>query len=205
MDHVIAPVADWAVASRPLHPDLPSGDACLLLALPGAALVAVVDGLGHGPEAATAADRAVSVLRECASRNPLDAVMRCHDGLRGTRGVVLGAAWFEAERNTVTWLGVGNVEGVIQRARPGADPPMEFLLSDAGIVGRRLPRLHARIVALAPGDTLLLATDGIDRRFSREPTASDPPGLAAGRILAEYSRPGEDSMVAVVRYRGAAS
>jgi negative regulator of sigma-B (phosphoserine phosphatase) len=62
---------DWAWAGAALEGD-ESGDACLVAPLPHGALLAVIDGLGHGPEAAVAAREATSLLQvrpERPSRN----------------------------------------------------------------------------------------------------------------------------------------
>jgi hypothetical protein len=57
-------------------------------------LVAVVDGLGHGAEAANAAKVAVRALERGGDR-PLAQLFRdCHQSLIGTRGAVISAASF---------------------------------------------------------------------------------------------------------------
>src|SRR4051812_16934568 len=50
---------EWAVAGRALSGQLESGDAGLVVALARGTLLAVIDGLGHGSEAAAAAGSAV--------------------------------------------------------------------------------------------------------------------------------------------------
>src|SRR5690349_16912748 len=110
---------DWGVAARALPGERASGDLHLVETFPGGVLVAVVDALGHGEEAAIAAQLAVATLAKHAAE-PVDALMqRCHLALRRkTRGVVMSLASFDAAERTMTWLGVGNVEGFVYAADP---------------------------------------------------------------------------------------
>ena len=125
----------------------------------GGVLVAVADGLGHGPEAASAAKTAIAVLEAGQERELGARFLRCHERLRDTRGVVLSLGLFAT--GSLTWLGVGNVDGVLLRSGFGAP---EQLLVRGGVVGRRLPSLELSRLTVARGDTLILATDGIDQR-----------------------------------------
>ena len=195
----MAPGVEWAVASRPRHPDQESGDACLVRALPAGALVAVVDGLGHGPEASAAARTAIALLAESNGEAPVDVMRRCHAGLRSTRGAVMGVAWFDAAWSVMTWVGVGNVTGVLLRA---GGPSREMLLTRGGVVGRQLPPLHPQVVPIGNGDVLALATDGIRESFASTMPRPDALQPAADRILAKFGADDDDALVAVVRYRG---
>src|SRR5258705_7781661 len=203
MGGVSAPVGGGATGARPVGPGQESGDAWLVREPPGGALVAVVDGLGHGPEAAAAARQAIAVLADAEPEDPLRAVGRCHETLRGTRGVVMGLAWLDGTRGAMTWTGVGNVEGVLVRSDRHAVPRREALLARGGVVGRQLPALSAAIVPVAPGDTLVFGTDGIAPRFIGELDAVGSPQSAADHILAAHATGTDDALVLVVRYRGA--
>ena len=175
---------------------------CLVRPLPQGALVAVADGLGHGPEAVEAARRAIGLLEESVGEHPLRSVRRCHEGLAGTRGAVLSLAWIDGAADAMTWIGVGNVEGVLLRADREASPAQEQLLLRAGVVGRQLPTLLASIVPLSPGDTLVFATDGIRPDFAGDLRIAEPPEQAAHRILARHGTGTDDALVVVARYRG---
>src|SRR3954449_7476897 len=107
---------EWAVATRALAGQGESGDAGLVVSLTGGALVAVIDGLGHGSAAATAARAAVRVLSAVAHGSTVDLARRCHAALQGTRGAVMTLACLDAARGTLEWLGIGDVEGVLVRA-----------------------------------------------------------------------------------------
>jgi hypothetical protein len=62
--------------------------------------------------------------------------------------------------------------------------------------------LHASVVALAQGDTLILATDGIHSDFGNTVNLFDPPQDLADRILAKYGKTTDDALVLVARYLG---
>ena len=95
-----APLLHWGVATLALAGQRESGDLHLVKPVDGGALVAVVDGLGHGEEAAFAAKTAVGALERYGHEPPLSVLQRCHEALIGTRGVVLSLASFDSARGT---------------------------------------------------------------------------------------------------------
>src|SRR5262245_22658647 len=129
---------EWGQAARALSE--PSGDLAIVRAFNHGVMVAVVDGLGHGTPAAEAAQLAGDEI----TRHPGDSVIallrRCHTRLRGTRGVVMSLASFNTRDDTMTWVGVGNVEGMLLRAAEGK--PRESVLLRGGVVGYDLPALQ---------------------------------------------------------------
>lgn len=179
-----------------------SGDQCIVLDLPGGCLVAVADGLGHGPEAARAALLAMQVLREGPHTSVIQQIRKCHEALRTTRGVVLSLALFNFAEETVAWLGVGNVGGVLVRASaaPG-EPGREYLLCRGGVVGAQLPALHAGVMPMASGDTLMFHTDGVEARCAAEfNDLASPPQAAADELLRNWTKGNDDALVLVARY-----
>jgi negative regulator of sigma-B (phosphoserine phosphatase) len=194
---------DWAYASRPASGESVSGDLHLVQPHESGVLVAVVDGLGHGEEAAAAARTAVGILAGQASDSIVSLLQRCHAALMGTRGVVATLASVNAKDNTVTWLGVGNVEGWVIRSGSQAGPPMESVLLRGGLVGYQLPPLQADVTPLAKGDLLVLATDGVGPDFAVEARVTQSPRVIADRILERCFRGSDDALVLVARYLGA--
>src|SRR5437879_11854578 len=79
-------------------------------------MVAATDGLGRGATAANAAKAAITVLRNGVGEPIIPLVVTCHERLRATRGVVLSIASVDVSHGLMTWLGVGNVHGVVVRA-----------------------------------------------------------------------------------------
>jgi len=87
---------DWAVAARTKRGHGESGDQYAVFPDASGVLIAVVDGLGHGKEAAAAAHAAIGELQKHRGR-PLERLVdQCHERLQGGRGVVMSRAWFRA-------------------------------------------------------------------------------------------------------------
>jgi phosphoserine phosphatase RsbX len=194
---------EWGVATRVLLGERESGDLYAVARFDGGALVAAVDGLGHGPDAAIAARRAVDVLEAHACEPIASLLHRCHEALRGTRGAVLTLASFAADRPVLSWVGVGNVEGTLIRADPETERPRESVFLVGGVAGHKLPTLRPVELLLAAGDTLVLATDGVRAGHAEALDPASPPGRAAQCILDRYARGNDDALVLVARYRGA--
>ena len=193
---------EWGVATAALAGQSQSGDLHLVKFWPDGALVAAVDGLGHGPEAAVAARLAIATLQEHSPQELITLAQRCHEVLKSTRGVALSLASFKFRDRTLTWLGVGNVEGVLLRADVAANPARETVMLAGGVVGYNLPPLRATMTTVAKGDTLVFATDGIRNGWAQEVTKDEEPQLIADRIVSRYSKGTDDALVLVARYRG---
>ncbi len=196
--------AEWAVARRAAPGEQESGDLHVVECFPGGTLLAAVDGLGHGAEAAIAARAAVDVLRAHAPESVIALVRRCQRALRETRGVVMSLATFNAPDSSLTWLGIGNVGGVLVRADPAGGPPRESLLLRGGVVGYRLPVLSAAVLTVNPGDLLVFATDGVDASFAPEPAGNTALQPLADRILDQWGKNTDDALVLVARFLGEA-
>jgi negative regulator of sigma-B (phosphoserine phosphatase) len=206
MERLRTLLLDCGVASRPLPGEPESGDRHVVKRFRNGALVAAVDGLGHGAEAASAARLAVETLEHHAGESVIPLVQRCHATLAGTRGVVLSLGKFNWHDRTLAWLGVGNVEGWLLRPGAGGGPPeREALVLRGGVVGHHLPPLRAFVLPVASGDMLIFATDGIRSGFVEGMVVSDPPTKIANRVLALYAKGTDDALVLVARYLGSAA
>jgi phosphoserine phosphatase RsbX len=192
------PVA-WTVASRARAGETESGDRCVVTAHSDGTVMAVADGLGHGAEAALAAEVAVRTVERYAAEPLIDIVRRCHERLLRTRGVALSLARWDVRDRLLTWIGVGNVEGLVLRTIAGAAPASHRLVLRGGVVGVRLPALLVSPVAVAGTGLLVLATDGIAGGFDQGLDPSGSPKAVADRILAGHSRKTDDAMVLVAR------
>ncbi|PWU25140.1 MAG: stage II sporulation protein E (SpoIIE) [Candidatus Rokuibacteriota bacterium] len=193
-------VIEWSAALRSVWEE--SGDQYLVKPIPDGVLVAVVDGIGHGREAASAARAAIGVVDAHADEPVVPLLARCHAKLRPTRGAVLSLAAFSAREATMTWVGVGNVDGILLRAGLRARP--ERLVLPGGVVGHRLPALDPVTVPVAQGDTLIFTTDGIRGEFAEGFEWGYLPPPTAERILADHAKTTDDALVVVARYVGGA-
>ena len=200
----VPPMIDWGVAAQALAGEMESGDLHLVKRVGRGTLVAAVDGLGHGTEAAAAARTAVAALDRYAEESLAPLVRRCHEALAGSRGVVMSLAYVGDVQPSLTWLGVGNVEGVVLYAAPKARPARASLVTRGGIVGgTELPQLRADVVPVAPGDLLIFATDGIREGFAEGLPTDATPQQLADQILARSGKGTDDALVVVARYAGA--
>jgi negative regulator of sigma-B (phosphoserine phosphatase) len=204
MEAVTQPVVEWGVASTTLGGEARSGDRHLIRIESDFVLIAAVDGLGHGDEAAGAAQTAIRTLESASARSVIALLNRCHEHLLGSRGAVMSLAAFTPADSSITWTGVGNVEGLLLRASPDARPRYESLLLRSGVVGARLPLVHAAVLQVMRGDTLVFATDGLRSDLLYKQTAVGHPQQLADRIMAQCYKGTDDALVLVVRYLGGA-
>lgn len=187
-------VATWVLSN-----DGECGDHYLVERFKDGALVAVVDGIGHGVEAAKVALKTISILKGQADAPVEDLVQQCHAALRGTRGAVLALASFNTRTRRMTWTGVGNVEGKLFSGAPSAAPTT--LLSSMGTLGQGTVEVRPSEVALKSGDTLILATDGVRSDFYLGVNFKKASKQLAEEILERSARRSDDALVAVARYK----
>jgi serine/threonine protein phosphatase PrpC len=198
-------VIEWGTAGLALGDEgdgRESGDLFVIVPFPEGAVVAVIDGLGHGAEAAVAAREAARLVEDNARGSVVALIQRCHEGLRRTRGVVMSLASFRAEDSSMTWIGVGNVKSLLLRADPTANPPREGLTARGGVLGYQLPALRAATLTVSVGDRLIMVTDGIRGDFTSIVSTLQPPQELADTILAQHRKGSDDALVLVVRYVG---
>lgn len=192
---------ECGVAARPLSGQNEIGDLHAVVHFDGGAIVAVIDGLGHGPEAAAAARVATEVVEKNAKESVITLMRLCHEKLKPTRGVVMSVASFSQSDSTITWLGVGNVEGVLLHRDPYGTLTQEVLPLRGGVIGDQLPPLVASIVPVVKGDTLIFTTDGVRPGFA-DSLKPDAAQVTADAILAGFARGTDDALVLVARYAG---
>jgi negative regulator of sigma-B (phosphoserine phosphatase) len=195
-------MVEYGVAKFVLPGQGESGDHYVVCCNKSGILIAAIDGIGHGEEAADVSKTAAALLRSLTDEPIISLVKQCHEKLRTTRGVVLSLAFIEPEHGMMTWLGVGNVQGVLKRCDTKNGNAPEPLLLRAGVVGSQLPALQATVLPIAQGDTLFFATDGVRSDFSMTLSARENPQRAADRILEQYRSGTDDALVLVARLMG---
>lgn len=192
---------EWAVCATAYPGQVRSGDAFLVLPTRAGVQLAVVDGLGHGEEAADVAELALASLRETAEQSLVGSLTACHTALRGSRGVVMTLVAVDPDRSQLAWVAVGNVDAVVLRTGRAGRPVSRFAVPlRAGVVGDRLPPLREATVAMAVGDTLIAVTDGISPSFLDDVDLSLEAHALARVLHRRYSRNDDDALVLVARY-----
>jgi negative regulator of sigma-B (phosphoserine phosphatase) len=195
-------LVEVGVAGRALPGEFVSGDVHLVAPYPGGVLLAAIDGLGHGSEAAEAARAASASLAEDPAADLSDLLVRTHGRLARTRGAVISLATITEFDSGLTWLGVGNVEGTVVHAEDDARPPTESILLLGGVVGYQLPRLRPSTTTLAVGDLLVMTTDGIRAGYLNGLDVDTAAQELADEILDGFAKGNDDAMVLVARFTG---
>lgn len=198
-----AQILEYGWAGSVLNGEAESGDLHVVLPRSEGALVAVIDGLGHGPEAAHAARAAADILTQKPSASVAELFECCHEGLRKTRGVVMSLATLDARSSTLEWFGVGNVEAALLRAEHGDARSHASVTARGGVLGYRMPPVRTGTAKVAPGDLLVMATDGLHNGFASDIPLDWEPQAIADWLLAKYARGTDDALVLAARYLGA--
>ncbi|MDN5865444.1 MAG: SpoIIE family protein phosphatase, partial [Gammaproteobacteria bacterium] len=144
------------------------GDCLLVQPIPAGVLIAVADGLGHGGKAAESCKTAIDEVRRACENHILliEIVQRCDQALRNKRGAAIAFCILDRQAGSLTWLGIGNVEGRLLSADDEGAVSRQMLLMQAGVVGYKLPELRPATLPIRRDDLLILATDGIRPEFS---------------------------------------
>jgi phosphoserine phosphatase RsbX len=193
------------MAGRPRPGEHVSGDQSIAVGVDGAAaLFGVLDGLGHGPAAASAATTGVDVLKGARGERLEVLVQLCHRVLSGTRGTAMTLARIDFADGQLSWTGVGNVSAnLVAKAASGLQIVRSSARLTAGIVGYRIPDIKpAQVVPIRTGDLLVIASDGIaEDHLDHIDFAATAP-LIAERILDTHAKESDDAMVLTARHRG---
>jgi phosphoserine phosphatase RsbX len=200
LEHTARQTVEWAVATKCRPGETMTGDVAVHALLPDGALVAAIDGVGHGNEAARAARTAAEVVRHTRSPDLVVLAERCHAALRDTRGAAISFAFIELTQGALSWLGVGNVEGRVWSADRSRRWPKGWLALGSGIAGHELPSVKTTTLDLRTGDVVVLATDGVDVAFAESLDVSGSAQAIAERILADHWRARDDALVVAMRY-----
>jgi phosphoserine phosphatase RsbX len=195
-----AAVIEWGVACQAYPGEPLSGDRHVVVQNGNVAKVAVIDGIGHGSEAAQAAEAAVDVIESYSEESVERLFSRCHERLSMTRGAAITLVCFDRAENSLTWLGAGNVMAVLVRDQGASAPHRTDLMIRSGVVGSQLPALTPLRTELQYGDLLVMTTDGIGASFIDSVRSRENLQRQADRILDDYQVANDDALVLLARY-----
>jgi phosphoserine phosphatase RsbX len=180
---------------RPIGTEEVAGDACLVATWSRGVVVAMADGLGHGPAAAAAATAFLQKVRD-ARDAPLATMFEgAHRALLKTRGAVAAVARFDELEASVEVVGVGNVTVLLGEG--GRDP--RPLVIPSGVLGSAFRAVRPQVFAFAAGDLLVLHTDGVGERFPIAQLRPLEPDAFAQAVVQTYGKPTDDAACAVAR------
>jgi anti-sigma regulatory factor (Ser/Thr protein kinase)/serine/threonine protein phosphatase PrpC len=165
-----------------------NGDRCMVL---------VVDGLGHGPQAAEAADEAVRIFTAYSSDPPAGIITRLHDALKKVRGAAAAVAEIRPLAGSLIYAGVGNIAGSIL-----SNTLSRSLVSHNGTLGHVMPRVQEFKAEWPKDGILIMHSDGIQSRWEFSKYAgilAKQPALIAGVLLRDFRRERDDASVLVMK------
>ena len=191
----------WAVAGASKFPDRDSGDGHMIVQGTDKIVFAVVDGSGSGPKAAAATDMCLTALQYAIHDRLESDFEACHNCMKQNRGAAMGIAHVDIGTGVMSWASVGDVYGV--RYRDSLDPRgrSTIILRRPGILGVRYDGILPQRLPLAPGDVVVLSTDGITQDFGHRVCQSNSAEDLAELILTGHGKPADDSLVLVIDVR----
>ncbi len=188
---------EHASVIRPCPGEWVSGDAVVVQPVESGLFAAIVDALGHGPEAHEVAQIACEFLSRHASADVPGLMERLHQQLKGTRGAVAGLCAIDESARRVCYVGTGNT---VLRRFGSAETR---LVSRDGVLGQNMRTPLPQTLELERGDLLVLYTDGVKDRFAAE----DFPGMlahaptdVARTIVERFGKGHDDAACIAVRY-----
>jgi anti-sigma regulatory factor (Ser/Thr protein kinase) len=174
-----------------------AGDGWLLEPSGDYRTVLVVDGLGHGPNAARAARAATEAFAAHAAATPAALMEICHGALATTRGAAGAAARVGAAKKCGTFAGIGNIA-----CRVEWTDERRQLVSHSGTLGHVMRRVQEFEFGFPPGALLILHSDGLATRWASTDypgLASKHAGLIAGVLYRDHDRGSDDVTVIVMK------
>lgn len=117
----------------------------------------VGDGLGHGPNAHEAVQKAVDAFTDCQETDPTDILRFMHQKVKKTRGLVGSIASYNSTRKEWKVCGVGNIT---TRLYEGINS--KKVMSHNGIIGLNIPSLMtSHVLSNTDFQHIIMFSDGI--------------------------------------------
>lgn len=190
------------VVCRPVKGEVDCGDGWAFGQTVNKQQIMLVDGLGHGTDAYTAAFQAMQVFTEHAKYGPTELLNFAHMALRPTRGAALAMADIDFEGGTLKYAGVGNIAATILD-----NGNTRSLVSHNGTVGAEMRKVQEFTYPWQAESILVMNSDGLVTHWKLDPY----PGLQnksalmmAAVLYRDFKRTRDDSTVLVARERRAA-
>jgi anti-sigma regulatory factor (Ser/Thr protein kinase) len=187
------------VVCTPIHGERACGDGWLVVQGDSRTLAVVVDGLGHGIDAAKAADEALRIVREHIDAAPATIIQAAHGALRATRGAAMAVADLRPASGEVRFAGVGNIAGSIVSC-----DGTKSMASHNGTVGHTMSKVQEFTYAYPPDACVIMHSDGIMTRWridSYPGLQLRHPALIAGVLHRDFLRGRDDATVLALRTR----
>lgn len=181
--------------ARALKGESESGDLVRFVTRASGWSAAVVDGLGHGPGAAVAA-QAIGVAHAEQPDDPARCLALAHERARATRGAAASVVHFDADTGVLVHAGVGNVAAVVLGREDHRG-----LASQNGTLGGACPTVRGQRMELVPRSLVVMHTDGLSARWSLPAypgLRARHPQVIAGVLFRDMQRARDDASVLVI-------
>jgi anti-sigma regulatory factor (Ser/Thr protein kinase) len=184
----------FGAVSVPMAGERECGDSWRLAMQGDITAALVVDGLGHGPLAAQAAQCSTKAFEETPLDAPKVLMERMHRSLAGTRGAAAACAHVDAQ-GQLSYAGVGNISGALITYEKS-----QGLSSHNGTLGLRMPRVQQFEYQRAPGSIVVMHSDGISSRWDlarKDDLLHRHPATVAAVLYRDHARGRDDATVLV--------
>lgn len=181
----------------PIAGEQACGDAWFYLGTNQNERILLVDGLGHGPLAANAANEAVQVFQAKPDLGLHELLTAFHSALRPTRGASLAVCELTPSSQQVKYAGVGNISGVIL-----GQQGTKSMISHNGTIGHEVHKIQEYTYPWDSTAALVFHSDGMLTRWRLDPypgLLSRHPALVAGVLFRDFRRDHDDFTVVVVK------
>jgi len=163
-------------------------------------VLALADGLGHGPEALVPARRAIELVHAAPEVAPSTLLREAHEALRGSRGAVMAVARIDEAAASLVNAAVGNVVTRVLGDR--ANHTYGDVQGVLGMAAPRPPRVVGEEGALGPRELVVMCSDGLRSRLDLGDArhfASRHPLMTAEHLLRHFGRDRDDATLIVAR------
>jgi anti-sigma regulatory factor (Ser/Thr protein kinase) len=188
------------ILGRPHPSERISGDQARFVRSAESLLLMVADGLGHGPEARTAADRAMAGVRRLALLPVGEILAGCDSDLLGTRGAVMAALRIEEPEGRAEVASAGNVTTrAVRFRRTRVYEGSAFVL---GARGSTRKRFALETLALERDEVIVVTSDGISSHLAIDADGGllrESPIVIAQRVLQAFGQAHDDATVLVAK------
>jgi len=191
----------WAALSTPAPGETVCGDVWRIRDAEAEIAIMVADGLGHGPLAADAAEKAAAVFDAGDFDSPKTFCERAHQALSGSRGAALAMA-HAASSGAMRYAGTGNISGALVH-----DGKSRGLTSQNGTAGVTVRRVQQFDYDWRADGVLIMHSDGLTSRWSLDAypgIATRDPAMIAGALHRDCTRGRDDATIVVVKRHEAA-
>jgi len=181
----------------PVEGETVSGDAWGVVATAHGVSVVMADGLGHGPEAALASQKAIGVIAGMAGQGLSGVLQGAHRAIAATRGAAVAICDIDFNAGTLRYAGVGNISGQVITAER-----MQAMVSHNGIVGHQLYKAQEFNYPWPKSALLVMFSDGLVSRLTLDGAAGlrlRHPSLIAAVLYRDFRRGRDDASVVVLR------